>query len=90
MAEEPEALDAALNMAREGDLIVIFGDDITRCWKQVINFEVDGTDQADTDESKPAASYVEEDPAAFQLEPGEELIRDERGVRIARPEEEGD
>ena len=31
---------------------------------------------------------VEADPEAFTLEPGSELIRDERGVRIARIEEE--
>ena len=69
---------------------IVFGDDITRCWKQVISYEGDGTAPESPDEDKPSASYVEEDPGAFQLEPGEELIRDERGVRIARPEEEGD
>ena len=35
---EKEAVSAALNMAEAGDLLVIFGDDITRCWKQIIYF----------------------------------------------------
>ena len=77
-------------MAAEGDLLMIFGDDITRCWKQVTGFEVEGGAGADTDDKSPVQSFVEEDPQAFRLEPGEELIRDERGVRIARQEEEGD
>jgi hypothetical protein len=33
---------------------------------------------------------VKEDPEAFTLDPGTELIRDERGVRIARVHEESD
>ena len=87
IADETDAVAYALNMAREGDLIVIFGDDITRCWKQVINLEIETTDADQSGESKAAQSFVEEDPGAFSLEPGEELIRDERGVRIARHEE---
>ncbi len=39
---------------------------------------------------KPVQSFVEEDPEAFTLEPGAELIRDERGVRIAKVEEVSD
>ena len=39
---------------------------------------------------KHVQSFVEEDPEAFTLEPGAELIRDERGVRIARIDEESD
>jgi cyanophycin synthetase len=36
--DEQEAVDAALGMGEAGDLLVIFGDDITRCWKQIVNF----------------------------------------------------
>jgi cyanophycin synthetase len=77
-------------MAREGDLIMIFGDDITRTWKQITNFEAEGSRTNGSDENKAAQSFVEEDPQAFTLDAGEELIRDDRGVRIARNEEEGD
>ncbi len=36
--DETEAVDAALNMADAGDLVLIFGDDISRTWKQIIYF----------------------------------------------------
>lgn len=39
---EEEAVDASLNMAEPGDLLVIFGDDSTRCWKQIIYFNRPG------------------------------------------------
>jgi cyanophycin synthetase len=87
---EPMAIKVALEMAREGDLIVIFGDDIERCWKQITGYEVEGVEEPGVDAGKPAQSFVEEDPEAFMLDPGAELIRDERGVRIARIDEESD
>ncbi len=36
--EEEKAVDAALNMAEAGDLVLVFGDEITRTWKQIIYF----------------------------------------------------
>jgi cyanophycin synthetase len=87
---EPTAVTASLEMAREGDLVVIFGDDIQRCWKQIAGHEVEGEDQAGVESERPAQSFVEEDPEAFMLDPGAELIRDERGVRIARVDEDSD
>jgi cyanophycin synthetase len=41
MENEQPALAAALEMARSGDLLVVFGDHITRCWKQIITFGSD-------------------------------------------------
>ena len=38
---ETEAVKASLEMAREGDLVVIFGDNIERCWKQVAGHQVE-------------------------------------------------
>jgi cyanophycin synthetase len=35
---EEAAVDAALRMAGAGDLVVVFGDEISRCWKQIIYF----------------------------------------------------
>jgi cyanophycin synthetase len=88
--DEQVAVARALELAAEGDLVVIFGDEITRTWKQIINFESEGESDAGGEPGKPVQSFVEEDPSAFMLEPGEELIRDERGVRIARQDEAGD
>jgi cyanophycin synthetase len=34
--DEPEAVELALSLARPGDLLVIFADDVTHTWKQVI------------------------------------------------------
>jgi cyanophycin synthetase len=79
--DEASAVDHGLNMAEEGDLLVIFGDNSARCWKQVVHFrddkKADTSPQASTDQSKP---FGAED---FEGE-GETLIRDERGVRLAR------
>lgn len=88
--DEVEAVKASLDMAAKGDLVVIFGDNIERCWNQVAGHEVESGEAAASKADKPAQSFVQEDPEAFQLEPGSELIRDERGVRIARVDEESD
>jgi cyanophycin synthetase len=88
--DETQAVAAALNMAQEGDLVVIFGDNIQRCWKQVAGYKSDGEVSVGEPQGKLATSFVEADPEAFMLEPGASLIRDDRGVRIARVEEESD
>ena len=90
ISEEDEAVQAALDMAEEGDLLVIFGDDIKRCWKQVAGYEVGEPGRRKSEAKTLVQSFVEEDPEAFQLDADMELIRDERGVRIARLDEESD
>jgi cyanophycin synthetase len=77
--DEVEAVSAALEQAAQGDLLVIFGDDTTRCWKQIIYFNSDG----EAPEAAPVASPAE--PAFEDMFEGDQnLIRDERGVRLAR------
>jgi cyanophycin synthetase len=87
---EVDAVEAALKMAQEGDLIVIFGDNIKRCWKQVAGYQAGEAGEEAPPEEPPTQGFVQADPNAFRLEPGAELIRDERGVRIARVDEESD
>ena len=83
--DEVEAVDHALNMAEEGDLLVILGDDSARCWKQVIYFHSE-----DAPEPEATAAAQEPAPADFdELLGGGSLIRDERGVRLAREADEG-
>ncbi len=79
---EPKALEFALNAARPDDLVLAFGDQLTRCWKQIQDF-VPG--EGARRESAPSApSQVDLGSFAdLGLEGGVELIRDERGVRIA-------
>ena len=88
--DEVTSVASALEMAQEGDLVVIFADDVRRSWNQVIQHEGDYAATGSSEEAKPANSFVEEDPEAFSLDPGARLIRDERGVRLAREEEESD
>ena len=88
--EETEATDRALHTAAPGDLVLVFGDNITRTWKQIQRFSSDGSgeaaDASDSTLPPPALPVLPE----VVLEEGESLIRDERGVRIARVEEEAD
>ena len=82
---EKEAVDHVLNMAEEGDLVMIFGDDSVRCWKQIIYFR-------NEDMPEPTASRVKDEEEVLGLEDlvgeGATLIRDDRGVRLARESDE--
>lgn len=85
--DEQLCLDRALQLARTGDLLLVFGDDTARCWKQIINFNVEESGANPTEgveTSNDLAPIVDE----FVLDASLNLIRDERGVRLAR--EEGD
>ena len=82
VVEEERAVLAALQLAQAGDLVLVFADAIKRCWKQIIYFEAGET-------VKPAAATtgapgVPVEFTDFELEEDLELIRDDRGVRIAR------
>jgi len=89
VAEETEATDRVLQMAAAGDLVLVFGDDIKRTWKQIEDFAGGSAGEAVDSAPPPPMVELPELPDAF-LEEGESLIRDERGVRIARVEEEAD
>ncbi|HTF87518.1 MAG TPA: cyanophycin synthetase [Planctomycetota bacterium] len=79
--DEQEAVSAVLAMARPRDLVLIFGDSIKRTWRQITSF-------------RPDVSHArQETPQPVRIEPGEipelsfggdALLRDERGVRLAR------
>lgn len=43
--DEREAIDLAMSMAKPGDLVVIFADDVTSVWKQVIYWGKERTSQ---------------------------------------------
>lgn len=78
---EADAIEAGLAMAAPGDLLVIFGDDTARCWKQIIYFNSGEKEEAaEPTAVEPPASQEFED--FFDSEKA--LIRDERGVRLAR------
>jgi cyanophycin synthetase len=79
---EQEAVDAALRMADDGDLLVIFGDAIARTWNQIVNF-AEGVERAPIESAPSAPASLPELPE-ITLDDGQPLVRDERGVRIAR------
>ncbi len=82
---EVEAVDHALGMAQEGDLVVVFGDDSARCWKQIIYFN---TENMPTPEATTKKDEVEVVKLKDIMGEGDTLIRDERGVRLARNTDE--
>lgn len=84
--DEVAAIDAGLNMAAQGDLLVILGDDSARSWKQIIYFKNDGKAEARQATAKPSAPAVKLEE---MLAEGDTLIRDERGVRLSRHGDEG-
>jgi cyanophycin synthetase len=88
--DEQVAVDTALREAQAGDLVLIFGDAITRSWKQVIQFRpgsrpIDRTARV----SRPEAAMAAVIPEPVPLEDRRrEFVRDVRGVRLAREEDD--
>ena len=62
IADEQQAIDAALRMGAIGDLVLIFADALTRSWKQVIKFKPEGA-PARAETVAAAAPTVAEDEA---------------------------
>ncbi|MCZ6503628.1 MAG: cyanophycin synthetase [Gammaproteobacteria bacterium] len=88
IADEQAAVTHALASCNEGDLLVVFGDDITRCWKQIIHFDSEESQSPTVVADKTTAPDGSKDK--FELPDGQSLISDERGVRIARHEDGDD
>jgi cyanophycin synthetase len=105
--DEQEAVAAALQMARAGDLVLVFGDAIQRCWTQIVEFQPDGVKRWVTAEhaipqliaaaTAPSQSIAgarggpKGQPVAtntMELGAGGNLVRDDRGVRLARESED--
>jgi cyanophycin synthetase len=87
--DESEAISAALNMGKPGDLLLIFADALVRSWKQITKFKPAGVAvlSAPVPVAAPArdggslpASAPQPALPSFSLEG---LIRDERGVHYA-------
>jgi cyanophycin synthetase len=86
--DEQEAHQHALSLAQPGDLVLLFADGLTRTWKQVINFR---PDTAPPPPERPrAAAITLPDLPAVEVPSlnGDTLVRDERGVRLARETED--
>ena len=79
--DEEDAVAASLNMAQPGDLVIIFGDDSPRCWKQIIYFNAP---DAGTETAHPATSVQAPAPFEDMFDSDASMVRDARGVRLAK------
>ena len=73
-------------MGRAGDLLLIFADALTRSWKQVIKFQPDGAPpprRAERRDGRMRRCRRSMTPSSRAIEG---VVRDERGVRLAREE----
>ncbi len=82
--DEQEAVARALELSRPGDLLVVFGDQITRCWKQIVQFQSPHR-EAEVEAGPPALLPEGE---AFTLRSSQRIVRDERGVHLITPHDE--
>ncbi|HSQ61482.1 MAG TPA: cyanophycin synthetase [Acidobacteriota bacterium] len=86
--DEQEAIDAALRLGRHGDLLLVFADALARSWNQIVRFRPEVT--AGNGDHAPVPAGIERAPGELLLDEGQLLIRDERGVRLARETETTD
>ncbi len=84
--DEVEAVAHALASAEEGDLLLVFGDEINRTWKQIVEFDSAGQ-RPGTDGAGASLPSLDALPRGKRANLGP-LIRDERGVRLARETED--
>lgn len=85
---EEDAVAASLEMAKPGDLVIIFGDSSARCWKQIIYFNA-----PEQGASAGLGSAALHPPVPFEemIDGESNMVRDARGVRLARDDvEDGD
>ncbi|MBK8229463.1 MAG: cyanophycin synthetase [Candidatus Eisenbacteria bacterium] len=86
IADEQRAIDHALQLARLNDLLLVFADAISRSWKQILHFRPEGASAPTNEAGSPVRFELPNQPTP--LGPGETLVRDGRGVRVARESED--
>ena len=82
--DEQEATLHALELADTGDLVLVLGDNVKRAWKQIIYFNAGAHVEEGTAKVHTALELPETEDFSFSDDI--EIISDERGVRIAREE----
>ena len=82
---EVDAVEAALASCAPGDLLIILGDNITRCWKQIVHFN-HSSELHVSEDLQPSRDFPEKlfQPIEhkFELQEGSRIVQDERGVHI--------
>ena len=93
---EPDAVQAALERAAPGDLLLIFGDAVARTWKQIVYFDPSGAVGRPVTASRARGRLDDADELPVVTEAvrlaadlaGAGWVRDERGVRLAAEEDD--
>ena len=84
IADEQHAIRHGLEMGAEKDLLVVIGDNVARSWKQIVHFgDAPGTSRTESGETSAMPISYE-----FMADDEQELISDERGVRLARKDDD--
>ncbi|MFT4197528.1 MAG: cyanophycin synthetase [Pseudoxanthomonas sp.] len=85
--DEQQAVDAALQMGRPGDLVLVFADALARTWKQITKFRPSGEAPRPSARTElPPLPAAEAGPAALLAG----VVRDERGLVFERVDEDSD
>jgi cyanophycin synthetase len=85
--DEQNAVNEALRIARPGDLLVVFADNVTRTWKQIIYFKPEQAQLVERPNLKQAPESVVQAVTglpALELPGDVEIRADERGVYLAK------
>ncbi len=88
--DEVEAIERALCMGEAGDLLLIFGDELERSWNQITGFQSEESEARESNQAGNAGERTVEIVPGFKYGGDEQLIRDERGVRLAKVVEVSD
>jgi cyanophycin synthetase len=84
VAEEQAANQIALEMARPGDLLLLLSEDYARAWEQIVQFKPE-IPRAQAASKKPIPIKIRlDDPGGLEWTRNMEIVRDARGVRLAR------
>jgi cyanophycin synthetase len=80
---EVESVDTALRAGRSDDLILIFGDSLTRTWNQITHFRPDAPSPAPLADHDEVGAVELPDLPSDEVQLGGKIMRDERGVFLA-------
>jgi cyanophycin synthetase len=84
VAQEQAATQIALEMARPGDLLLLLSEDYARAWEQIVQFKPE-IPHAQAASKKPNPIKIRlDDPSGLEWTRNMEIVRDARGVRLAR------
>lgn len=85
--DEQRAVTEALQMARPGDLLVVFADNVTRTWKQIIYFKPEHaattTERPNLTDMPSAMAQAVTGLPVMELPADAEICSDQRGVFLA-------